>query len=55
MKNAGVAVEVFEGVARVFDREQAAMDALEDGTICLVTSSSFDTKAPRVVRVCARC
>ncbi|HBF26209.1 MAG TPA: dihydroxy-acid dehydratase [Actinobacteria bacterium] len=33
VKNAGVAVEVFEGVARVFDREQAAMDALEDGTI----------------------
>ena len=33
VKNAGVAVEVFEGVARVFEREQAAMDALEDGTI----------------------
>ena len=33
MKNAGVPVEVFEGVVRVFDREQAAMDALEDGTI----------------------
>ena len=33
VKNAGVPVEVFEGVARVFDREQAAMDALEDGTI----------------------
>ena len=33
VKNAGVPVEVFEGVARVFEREQAAMDALEDGTI----------------------
>ena len=33
VKNAGVAVEVFEGTARVFEREQAAMDALEDGTI----------------------
>ena len=33
VKNAGVAVDVFEGTARVFDREQAAMDALEDGTI----------------------
>jgi dihydroxy-acid dehydratase len=33
VKNAGVPVESFEGKARVFDREQAAMDALEDGTI----------------------
>ena len=32
-KVAGVGVEEFEGPARVFDREQAAMDALEDGTI----------------------
>jgi dihydroxy-acid dehydratase len=33
VKNAGVPVESFSGKARVFDREQAAMDALEDGTI----------------------
>ncbi len=33
VKNAGVPVESFTGKARVFDREQAAMDALEDGTI----------------------
>lgn len=33
VKNAGVPVEVFEGAARVFDREQTAMQALEDGTI----------------------
>jgi len=33
VKNAGIPVEVFEGSARVFEREQAAMDALEDGTI----------------------
>jgi dihydroxy-acid dehydratase len=33
VKNAGVPVDVFEGVARVFDREQSAMAALEDGTI----------------------
>ena len=33
VKNAGVEVEVFEGPARVFDREQGAMDALENGTI----------------------
>ena len=30
---AGVGVEEFEGPARVFDREQSAMQALEDGTI----------------------
>lgn len=33
VKNAGVAVDTFEGIARVFDREQSAMAALEDGTI----------------------
>ena len=33
VKNAGVPVDTFEGPARVFEREQAAMDALEDGTI----------------------
>ena len=32
-KNAGIEVETFEGPARVFDREQAAMEALENGTI----------------------
>ncbi|MCB9412320.1 MAG: dihydroxy-acid dehydratase [Actinobacteria bacterium] len=32
-KNAGVPVQHFEGRARVFEREQAAMAALEDGTI----------------------
>jgi len=32
-KVAGVGVDVFEGPARVFDREQSAMQALEDGTI----------------------
>jgi dihydroxy-acid dehydratase len=33
VKNAGVPVDVFEGTARVFEREQAAMAALENGTI----------------------
>ena len=33
VKNAGIDVEKFEGPARVFDREQSAMEALEDGTI----------------------
>jgi dihydroxy-acid dehydratase len=33
VKNAGVPVDTFEGKARVFEREQSAMQALEDGNI----------------------
>ena len=33
VKSAGFAEDVFEGTARVFERERAALDALEDGTI----------------------
>jgi dihydroxy-acid dehydratase len=33
VKSAGFDEDVFEGTARVFDRERAAMDALEDGTV----------------------
>ncbi|GAB2476840.1 dihydroxy-acid dehydratase [Xylanimonas ulmi] len=33
VKSAGFAQDVFEGTARVFERERAALDALEDGTI----------------------
>jgi dihydroxy-acid dehydratase len=33
VKSAGFEADVFEGTARVFERERAAMDALEDGTI----------------------
>jgi dihydroxy-acid dehydratase len=33
VKTAGFDADVFEGPARVFDRERAAMDALTDGTI----------------------
>ena len=33
VKTAGFDTDVFEGTARVFDRERAAMDALADGTI----------------------
>jgi dihydroxy-acid dehydratase len=33
VKTAGFESDVFEGTARVFDGERAAMDALEDGTI----------------------
>jgi len=32
-KTAGIGVDIFEGPARVFEREQSAMAALEDGTI----------------------
>ena len=32
-KTAGIGVEVFEGPAKVYEREQAAMDALENGSI----------------------
>ncbi len=32
-KTAGIGIDSFEGPARVFEREQAAMDALENGTI----------------------
>jgi dihydroxy-acid dehydratase len=33
VKNAGVDVEVFQGAARVFNREESAMEALSNGTI----------------------
>jgi len=33
VKTAGFDADVFEGVARVFDREQAAMDAVADGSL----------------------
>jgi len=33
VKTAGFEGSVFEGIARVFDGEQAAMDAVEDGTV----------------------
>ena len=33
VKNAGVGVEIFQGAARVFNREEAAMEALSNGTI----------------------
>ncbi len=32
-KTAGIGIETFEGPARVFEREQSAMDALKNGTI----------------------
>jgi dihydroxy-acid dehydratase len=32
-KTAGIGIDSFEGPARVFEREQSAMDAIEDGTV----------------------
>ena len=32
-KTAGIGIDTFEGPARVFEREQSAMDAIEDGTV----------------------
>lgn len=55
-KTAGIGVDVFEGPARVFEREQQAMDALTDGRIqpgdVVVILAMRDQ---RVVLVCAKC
>ena len=41
-KTAGVGVEHFEGPARVFEREQAAMAALENGDIVLFNDRYYE-------------
>ncbi len=43
------------GPARVFNSEEAAMQAILDDTIAPATSSSSRTKGRRVVQACARC
>ena len=48
MKIAGVPVDTFVGNARVFEREQSAMAALEDGTSMLAMLWSSATKVPKV-------
>ena len=55
VKSAGFDSDVFEGTARVFERERAALDALEDGTITRATWSSSATRGRRAARGCARC
>ena len=56
VKSAGFDSDVFEGTARVFDGERAAMDAVEDGTLdAPATSSSSATRVPRAAPACARC
>ena len=48
VKTAGFDADVFEGPARVFERERAAMDALTEGKIQpRATSSSSATRAPK--------
>jgi dihydroxy-acid dehydratase len=54
-KTAGVDVDIFEGPARVFEREQQAMTALEDGTIQAGDVVVIRYEAPKVGRACAKC
>ena len=56
VKTAGFDADVFEGTARVFDGERAAMDALEDGTIVgRRRGGDPRTRARRAAPGCARC
>jgi dihydroxy-acid dehydratase len=55
VKTAGFDAATFEGPARVFERERAAMDALTNGEIQAGDVVLFAMKAPRVARVCGRC
>ena len=50
VKSAGFDATVFEGTARVFDGERAAMDALEDGTITAGDVVVIATRVPKVDR-----
>ncbi len=47
VKSAGFDSDVFRGTARVFERERAAMDALEDGTICAGDAVVIRQEGPR--------
>ena len=47
VKTAGFDAEVFEGIARVFDGERAAMDALEDGTIAVGDAVAIRYEGPK--------
>lgn len=54
-KVAGIGVDVFEGPARVFEREQSAMEALEDGTIQSGDVVVIRYEGPKVDLECGRC
>jgi dihydroxy-acid dehydratase len=47
VKTAGFESDSFEGTARVFDRERAALDALEDGTIAAGDAVVIRYEGPR--------
>ena len=55
VKVAGIDHLRFEGPARVFDGEDAAMEAVLAGRSRPATSSSSATRAPRAARACGRC
>ena len=56
VKSAGFDAEVWEGTARVFDGERAAMDALEDGTVIAGRRRRDPLRGPEGrSRACARC
>ena len=50
VKSAGFDSDVFEGAARVFDGERAAMDAVEDGTLQPGDVVVIRYEGPKVVR-----
>ncbi len=55
VKTAGFDAAVFEGPARVFDRERAAMDALTEGQIQKGDVVVIRYEGPKGARACARC
>jgi dihydroxy-acid dehydratase len=55
VKVAGLPSLKFRGPARVFDTEEACMEAVQAGATRRATSSSSATRARRAARACARC
>lgn len=55
VKTAGFDLATFEGPARVFERERAAMDALTEGSIKAGDVVIIRYEGPKGVRECARC
>ncbi|EUA91784.1 dehydratase family protein [Mycobacterium ulcerans str. Harvey] len=55
VKTAGLDTDVFEGTARVFDGERAALDALEDGTITHGDVVVIRYEGPKGGPGCGRC
>jgi dihydroxy-acid dehydratase len=55
VKTAGFDAEVFAGTARVFDREQEAMEAVAAGTLKAGDIVVIRWEGPRAAPACARC